>query len=203
MNGGYDQGYLSCPCFWGATPGSLVSRLDKLLNYSSDISILDIGCGEGKNAIFFARKGVNVKGIDISEAGLSNACKSWPDYESVEWLCADIRKTDLPYNTYNVVIAYGLFHCLENPKEIRNEIRKMQISTKTGGYNLLCAFNDRHQNLTAHPGFFPTLMSHEFYKNMYSEWDLIYISDQDLHETHPHNNIPHSHALTRLIARKI
>jgi cyclopropane fatty-acyl-phospholipid synthase-like methyltransferase len=203
MNGGYDQGYLSCPCFWGTTPGKLVSELDKLLDYSSDLSILDIGCGEGKNAVFFARKGVNVKAIDISKAGLSNAYKSWPDYKRVEWLCADIRNTDLPHNTYDVVIAYGLFHCLETPKEIYNEIRKMQTSTKIGGYNLLCAFNDRHQNLTAHPGFFPTLMPHEFYKNIYSEWDLIYISDQDLHETHPHNNIPHSHALTRLIARKI
>ena len=203
MDGGYDQGYLSCPCFWEDAPGSLVLKLDQLLNYTSHLSVLDIGCGEGKNAVFFARKGALVTALDISEAALNNARKSWPDYNNVDWLCTDIRSAGLQHDNYDVVIAYGLFHCLGNSEEICREISKMQLATKIGGYNLLCAFNDRHQDLSAHPGFFPTLMPHEFYKSAYSGWDLIYISDLDLHETHPHNNIPHSHALTRLIARKI
>jgi cyclopropane fatty-acyl-phospholipid synthase-like methyltransferase len=202
MNGGYDQGYLSCPCFWGDTPGSLVLKLDQIIKYTSDLSVLDIGCGEGKNAIFFARKGAKVKAIDMSEAGLNNAIKSWPDNHLVNWLCADIRKTHFANDNYDVVVAYGLLHCLKNSEEIGREISKMQLATKAGGYNILCAFNDRHQDLSAHPGFFPTLMPHEFFKNAYSGWELIYISDQDLHETHPHNNIPHSHSLTRLIAQK-
>lgn len=202
INGGYDSGYLKCPCFWGKAPGSLVLQLDKIIDYSSTLSVLDMGCGEGKNAIYYARKGATVSAIDISEAGLNNAKNSWPDYKTVNWLCGDIRKVTLQ-ERFNIVISYGLFHCFENAEDISIGIKKMQSATKRGGYNILCAFNDRHQDLSAHPGFFPTLISHSVYEAAYSEWEIIYVSDQDLYETHPHNNIPHSHSLTRLIARKI
>jgi hypothetical protein len=37
---------------------------------------------------------------------------------------------------------------------------------------------------------------------MYRGWTLLHQSDEDLHETHPHNSIPHVHSMTRLIARK-
>ena len=34
------------------------------------LKLLDIGCGEGRNAVFFARNGYNVTAFDISEKGI-------------------------------------------------------------------------------------------------------------------------------------
>lgn len=203
MSGGYDAGYLSCPCFWGESPGSLIKLLDKSLNYSQPLNVLDLGCGEGKNSIFFADKGAKVTAIDLSEAGLANAKKFWPKSSNVEWFCIDVRTIKLDIQSYDLVIAYGLFHCFECFDEINNGVSKMQSATKLGGYNILCAFNDRYQDLSAHPGFNPTLLPHDYYINAYSGWEILFASDEDLHETHPHNNIPHTHSLTRLIARKV
>ena len=202
MSGGYDDGYMACPCFWGSDPGSLVRRLTNFLQNFRDLSVLDLGCGEGKNSIFFARQGANVEALDVSEVALQNARRAWPDFESVNWQCVDVRLITLNSNRYDVVIAYGLLHCLLNGEEIERVVRSIQSATADGGYNLLCAFNDRHQDLSAHPDFYPTLMSHRFYEDLYRDWDLLFISDEDLHETHPHNNIPHCHSMTRLIAKR-
>lgn len=72
----------------------------------------------------------------------------------------------------------------------------------SGAYNVICAFNVRRQELDAHPGFSPTLLSHEDYLAAYASWDLVKESDSDLTETHPHNNLEHTHSMTRILARK-
>ena len=49
LNGGYDDGYSRCARFWGRSPGSLVQRF--IANVAcKGLRILDLGCGEGKNA---------------------------------------------------------------------------------------------------------------------------------------------------------
>jgi len=77
MNGGYDDGYRRSPCFWGTTPGSLVRLLADLVPSFEGFQILDAGCGEGKNAIFFAQRGAAVKAIDVSSLAFQNAYAAW------------------------------------------------------------------------------------------------------------------------------
>ena len=60
---------------------------------------------------------------------------------------------DLGKDIYDVAIMYGILHCLESAIEIQRVISAVKESTKPGGINLLCTFNDRHQDLKAHPGF--------------------------------------------------
>ena len=46
-----------------------------IIDNSEPIKLLDVGCGTGKNAIFFAKNGCSTYGIDISEAALISADK--------------------------------------------------------------------------------------------------------------------------------
>jgi cyclopropane fatty-acyl-phospholipid synthase-like methyltransferase len=201
MTGGYDDGYKACPCFWGANPGSLLLRLDAYGFNPRNAHVLDIGCGEGKNAVHLANQGSIVRALDISEEALKNATTFW-NANKVHWECADARKVILPESTYDLVIAYGIMHCFSSQDEVATTINKIKSATKLSGFNILCAFNNRHQELHAHPGFHPLLLPHQFYLDLYKEWDIIYQSDEDLTETHPHNNIEHTHAMTRVIARR-
>ena len=201
-DGGYDAGYIHCPCFWGRSPGSLMVRLEAELPTYRDLSVLDVGCGEGKNAVYLAQQGAHVKAFDVSEAAIANAKRAWPEAVHVEWEVADVRTTPLRENEFDIVIAYGLTHCLSSPEEVQQTITRLQAATTTSGYHVLCAFNDRHQDLSAHPGFHPCLIKHAAYVALYTGWRIVEASDTNLVETHPHNEIEHTHSMTRLVAQK-
>lgn len=200
-DGGYDDGYRSCPCFWGTEVGSLVRHflVDRKVER---LRVLDVGCGEGKNAAALAELGADVVAVDCSEIALRNA-KGAFSQSNVEWICGDIRTVKLKEGKFDLVVAYGLLHCLQSPEEINDIISLIQNLTAPSGWNIVCAFNSRKHDLSAHPGFIPCLLPHAFYLESYAGWSIEVQSDEDLFETHPHNMIPHYHSMTRLIARKV
>jgi 2-polyprenyl-3-methyl-5-hydroxy-6-metoxy-1,4-benzoquinol methylase len=200
-DGGYDEGYAISPCFWGRQPGSLVSRLVSVTKDCRGLKVLDAGCGEGKNAVFLASLGAQVRAIDISDLAIRNGQREFGKLENLRWEIGDIVTAEISED-YDIVIAYGLLHCLRTEDILSATLRKLQAATKSRGYHVVCTFNSRRQELSAHPGFVPTLMTHNAYLNLYCGWECLEASDSDLTEIHPHNSISHTHSLTRLIMRK-
>jgi cyclopropane fatty-acyl-phospholipid synthase-like methyltransferase len=199
-SGGYESGYAACDCFWGAEPSTYVLRLTQktgLLGFR----VLDVGCGEGKNAGYLAKSGADVVGVDISKRALDHAKKLYQGGR-VTWLHADVCEQSWPAAYFDAVIAYGLFHCLSASMEIESLWQKLSDATRVGGYHVICTFNDRDQDLSGHPDFLPCLMSHRFYLGLYNGWQIEAESDETIFEMHPHNLIRHHHSLTRILARK-
>ncbi len=202
MDGGYDSGYAACPCFWGREPGSLIKKLVELRAVRG-LEVLDAGCGEGKNAAFLARHGAQVRAVEVSQRALDNARATWGNAGAIRWELGDARTVALAPDCYDLVIGYGLLHCLASIEEILTVINRLQAATKSGGWHVVCAFNGRRQELAAaHPGFHPCTPAHQVYIDAYSGWEMLEVSDTDLVETHPHNQVRHTHSMTRLIARK-
>jgi SAM-dependent methyltransferase len=202
MNGGYEDGYKSCACFWGRKPGRLVEQVASMLGDVRGLDVLDAGCGEGKNAAFFAGRGATVRAVDVSVIAIEHARNWFGDIANVSWEIADIRQSDLSPSSFDIVIAYGLPHCLASEAEVIAVLERLKMATKADGLNVVCSFNERRQELSAHPGFAPTLLHHAKYLDLYSDWQLPYQSDEDLTEVHPNNGIRHTHSLTRLIAKR-
>lgn len=201
--GGYDSGYRACPCFWGDRPGSLLKLLPEFgFSVNNSCQVWDAGCGEGKNAIYLARRGATVFATDISLVAIQNARQYWIDADIVRWQQADVLDIEPGVDRFDLVVMYGLLHCLPDEGSVRQFVEMTKASSKKNGLHVLVTFNDRKQELHAHPGFEPTLLPDEFFGNLYSDWSVLYHTDTDLHETHPHNNIPHTHSMTRLIAKR-
>jgi tellurite methyltransferase len=198
----YDEGYAACACFWGSTPGSLVRALEQYVPDFSGLQVLDAGCGEGKNAVYLASRGAQVDAFDASALAIRNGRSSFGSAPHVRWSVEDVRTRTLCPDAYDVVIAYGLLHCLSGRAEVLSVARKLQRATRLGGYMLVCAMNGRLQDMRAHRGFTPTFLSHGDYCKLFEGWELLLASDEDLVETHPHNMIPHAHSMTRILARK-
>lgn len=204
--GGYDEGYAACSCFWGREPGRLVRRLVELAGSMNGLRILDAGCGEGKNAHFLARLGADVLAVDVSELALANAQLAWRDSSpgQVAWAQGSIENYPLPASQFDVVVAYGLLHCLESESAITQAIRRLAFIARPQAWLVLCAFNARSQELDAHEAFQPTLLAHDVYLQIVSDsgFKVLESTDEDLTETHPHNQISHTHSMTRIIARR-
>lgn len=199
-DGGYDVGYRSVPCFWGTGPGSLVAEFaakHSVIGWR----VLDAGAGEGKNSAYLAQRGAEVTAVELSSAAIKNARRATAT-NGVTWIRADIRWCPLPTASFDLVILYGLLHCLRSRDEIQSVVGSLMKATRPGGHHLACSFNARHHDLSAHPGFEPCLLDHAELLDLYSTWNISSASDTDLHEVHPHNLIPHTHSMTRVVARK-
>jgi ubiquinone/menaquinone biosynthesis C-methylase UbiE len=166
--GGYDDGYSSVPCLWGTKPGSLVAKYIRCFPIGRGDEVLDLGCGEGKNAAALTEVGYFVHAIDCSSAAIANGQKAFTDPQ-IQWCNADIRDLNLSPQRYKLVVAYGLYHCFRSLEEIAHVIGRTKLATKAGGHHLICVFNDRSHDLSAHPNFRPTLASHDWYREQYSD----------------------------------
>jgi len=202
MDGGYDDGYRECTCFWGTQPGSLVRALANTTEILAGKCILDLGCGDGKNAAYLAKLGAHVDAIDISEIAIQRAQTAWSNIPGIVWKQRDVVDMHCEKDSYDVVVAYGMLHCLQSQDIVTDMLKRMQTATRPGGYNVIATFNNRRQELPAHPNLRPCFLSHSYYVNSYKGWDILVASDSDLRETHPNNNIPHTHAMTRISSRK-
>ena len=69
----YDQRYDTADYYWGITPNNLCYEIMKLRPPVKPLKVLDIGCGEGKDAVFMAKCGYAVTAFDVSEQGIEKA----------------------------------------------------------------------------------------------------------------------------------
>lgn len=65
---------------------------------------LDVGCGEGADAIWLAQRGWAVTAIDVSGVALNRALEA-ADLAAVtvEWVCGDARSTPFPARSFDLV----------------------------------------------------------------------------------------------------
>lgn len=66
----YEKWYEGDEYYWGLEPGSFLEDLINLCPPSEDKKVLDIGCGEGKDAVYIAQKGYDVTAFDLTENGI-------------------------------------------------------------------------------------------------------------------------------------
>ncbi|MGH3260578.1 MAG: class I SAM-dependent methyltransferase, partial [Trebonia sp.] len=65
---------------------------------------LDIGCGEGADAIWLARSGWQTTGIDVSEVALERAAAAASEAQvTVKWVCADVAGAPADASGYDLV----------------------------------------------------------------------------------------------------
>lgn len=65
---------------------------------------LDVGCGEGADAIWLARTGWAVTAIDISDVAVSRARQAAElAGAAVEWICGDALQTPFPAGSFDLV----------------------------------------------------------------------------------------------------
>jgi tellurite methyltransferase len=162
--------------------------------------VLDLGCGEGKNAAALSKAGANVTAVDCSDLAIAHSRKTFGDLP-IKWLVADAGAFPMRKDYYDLVIMYGVLHCLPSAIHISALIANVLGATRRFGLHLVVALNDRDQDLErAHPGFKPTLVPHKFYVDAYGGQRLLRATDTNLRESHPNNKIEHHHSVTRLVA---
>ena len=86
---------------WSGRPnGRLVAEVASLAPGRA----LDVGCGEGADAIWLARRGWTVTAIDVSDVAVIRAQEAAERAGAVvEWVCGDALRTAFPAGSFDLV----------------------------------------------------------------------------------------------------
>ncbi len=146
--GFWDERYRSADALWSGEPNAqLIAEAAALAPGSA----LDVGCGEGADAIWLAQRGWRVTAIDISsvalERGRAQAAVVGDDVaRRIEWLCADILTWEPPAGAYDLVSAQ--FIHFANPQRDAF-FRRLAAAVKPHGTLLIVAHHPSDLQTTA------------------------------------------------------
>jgi len=113
---------------WGAAPNQFVAdRLAAL----KPCRVLDLGAGQGRNAIWLAQQGHEVTAVDVSDVACAQAAEIAAEAGvAVEFIAADLQTWEPSADTFDlVVLAY-----IQAPDPIRQALHaKAARALRTGG----------------------------------------------------------------------
>jgi SAM-dependent methyltransferase len=83
-------------------------------------TVLDAGCGTGDNALYLARNGYTVTGLDAAPSAIAHArTKASQQRLRVEFAVADALELSAYQGRFDTIIDSGLFHVFSNADQSR------------------------------------------------------------------------------------
>ncbi len=200
----YDNRYNMDEYYWGLMPNRICYDIMKILPPIKPYRVLDLGCGEGKDAVFLAKCGYAVTAFDLSEQGIEKA-KKLAEHNKVE---VRLFKADIfdyhPDAEYDIIFSSGVLHFL--PDARRKELcHSLKEYTADGGINVLNVFVQKPFIKHAPDQTKDEEKRHLWYSGelfqYYHDW-MFHTCREEIFDCNS-GGIPHKHCMDTLIAQKI
>lgn len=97
-------------------------------------TILEIGCGDGANAILLAKLGAQVVGVDVSQASIELAKRRAAlngVCDSVRFVCSPLELVNLPPNHFDAIVGVAILHHVIASLDV--VLRRLVASAKSCG----------------------------------------------------------------------
>lgn len=105
--------------------------------------VIDLGCGTGENALFFAQRGHQVTGIDFVEEAIARAqAKAKARGLDATFLVQDALALEAPPQLFDSAIDSGLFHVFSDAERAQYVNSVARVLKPEGRLFLLC-FGDQ------------------------------------------------------------
>ena len=151
----WDKEYQKTKSLWGFRPSPILIHYQKLIPKGK---VLDLGIGEGRNALAMAERGFEVDGFDISETAIQRCQKQAEEANlKLNVKGADICNIDIQENSYSLIISAMVLQFLEKPdvdaiiEKAKKGLQKEGIfymsafSTENPSYKMMKENNDRFE----------------------------------------------------------
>lgn len=196
----YDARYASKEYYWGLRPSTLCHEVLRLMPPTRRLRLLDVGCGEGRDAVFFARNGYEVTAFDLSPEGIDKTIALAEQSRTpITAFVADLREFRLS-EPFDIIFSTGSLHYLPQRSRVA-VIADYRAHTLPGGINAINVFVQKpflkvppDTEDLAHPWYSGELFLH------YHDWRIEYGVEEMFDCTS--SGIPHQHCVNKVIARR-
>lgn len=132
----WNRRYDAAELIWTAEPNrSLVSEVDGMPPGQA----LDLGCGEGRNAVWLSRQGWTVTAVDFSGVALDKARRlAEREGVSVRWVLADLRTYQADEGAFDLAVVLYL----HLPAPERRRVHQAAAASLRPGGTLLVVGHD-------------------------------------------------------------
>jgi ubiquinone/menaquinone biosynthesis C-methylase UbiE len=108
-------------------------------HWPKGLKIVDMGCGEGRDSIFLAKKGFDVTAIDVSRSAVKRAKKqSKQEGLSMEVLVADITSLPIRDEIYDLAINVACLHIIIDQRARDKHLCESRRVLKRDGLYFSC-----------------------------------------------------------------
>lgn len=168
----YEELYQSDAYYWGILPTALSMKVLSHYPPKNGPILLDVGCREGQNVLFFGRNGYRVTGVDMSEAGIRKArllTDKW--HVPAMLICASIEGYR-PSRCFHILFCDNMLHLVtpENREQLLSCCKDLTLS---GGVHVIKVpvkkpFQSQTGSLQkSYPWFSGQLLS------LYWDWEIL------------------------------
>ncbi len=184
---------------FSSEPNVTIKEFEHLFTEHS--KVLDVGCGEGQNAVYLAQKGYCVDAFDLSEHGIAKVkyrCEL--SGTQLNAFVADLTKFRFEQN-YDLIVCFGTLHFVDK-SDWKKFINEAKIHTNVGGIHIIQIFTDVVPASEDIAPFAIGLAKDEEIKELYGDWEVLQFKSYVFEDEHP--NVPkHIHASNKIVARRI
>ena len=121
-------------------PTEIVGETIARFGINRNHRLLEIGCGEGRDAIPLLREGYNLLATDISESVIRYNQEKWPQY-AASFAVLDCISGEMP-ETFDFIFAVAVVHMLVEDTHRDGFYRFIREHLKADGVALICTMGD-------------------------------------------------------------
>lgn len=136
----YKQAHEAGICWFGCESSPIVGQVIEKYHITPDRKLLELGCGEGRDAQLLLRSGYNLLATDISQEAIRFCQESLPSY------CASFRVLDCVNGAvpekFDFIYAVAVIHMLVLDEDRNGFYRFIYDHLSPGGLALICTMGD-------------------------------------------------------------
>ena len=187
----WDKTYSEEPDFFGEEPSWTARKAAEAFKREGKFRILEIGAGQGRDALFFAKSGFSVQALDYSESAvgtINSKAQQMGLSEKISAICHDIRKPlpfdDAAFDAVYCHMLYCMALCTGELEALFQEVRRV---LKPHGLSIYTVrnTNDPHyrkgkhitEDIYENAGFIVHFFSEEKIKQLSKGYTILEISE--------------------------
>jgi SAM-dependent methyltransferase len=188
----WDQTYTGAQDFFGKLPSELaVSALGTFRDHGTK-SVLELGCGQGRDTWFLAHNGLEVTALDYSEAGICQLRAKVQDQGAKIALKVHDARDPLPFpdGSFDAIFSHMFFTMEFTEEELLKMLSECRRVLRPGGLNVYSVRNDhdphygkfepKGKDMWQNPlGFVVHFFSQEKIERLSQGYDLLWVKEFD------------------------